>query len=98
MSKSTRVLLPSRSILRAATEEGADAGRTRARRPSLSDQFFSEEQLEAYRALEFHIMKGLLTRKAPFTVKPDPWEPDDKKRVRIQIILSTVHAAAETLV
>jgi hypothetical protein len=34
------------------------------------DQFFGEEQLEAYRALGFHIMKGLLTGKTPFAVEP----------------------------
>jgi hypothetical protein len=48
-----------------------------------SDQFFGEEQLEAYRALGFHIMKGLLTGETPFAVAPDPKEPEDKKRARI---------------
>ncbi len=57
------------------------------------DQFFSEEQLEAYRALGFHIMKGLLTGEIPFVVAPDSKEPEDKKRLRI---LSTVHAALGT--
>jgi hypothetical protein len=47
------------------------------------DQFFGEEQLEAYRALGFHIMKGLLTGEIPFAVAPDPKEPEDKKRARI---------------
>jgi len=55
-----------------------------------SDQFFGEEQLEVYRALGFHIMKGLLTGETPFAVAPDPKEPEDKKRLRI---LSTVRAA-----
>jgi len=55
-----------------------------------SDQFFGEEQLEAYRALGFHIMKGLLTGETPFAVVPDPKEPEDKKRLRT---LSTVRAA-----
>jgi hypothetical protein len=54
------------------------------------DQFFGEEQLEAYRALGFHIMKGLLTGETPLAVAPDPKEPEDKKRLRI---LSTVRAA-----
>jgi hypothetical protein len=54
------------------------------------DQFFGEEQLEAYRALGFHIMKGLWTGEIPFAVAPDPKEPEDKKRLRI---LSTVRAA-----
>ena len=31
------------------------------------DQFFDEDQLEACRALGFHIVKGLFTRKTPFT-------------------------------
>ncbi len=60
-----------------------------------SDQFFGEEQLEAYRALGFHIMSGLLTGKKPFAVKPDPKEPDDKKQEQI---LGTVRAALGTLV
>ena len=55
-----------------------------------SDQFFGEEQLEAYRALGFHIMQGLLTGEIPFAVAPNPKEPDDKKQARI---LSTVRAA-----
>ncbi|MGA7383774.1 MAG: patatin-like phospholipase family protein [Methylocella sp.] len=54
------------------------------------DQFFGEEQLEVYRALGFHIMKGLLTGETSFAVVPDPKEPEDKKRLRI---LSTVRAA-----
>ncbi|WP_051953707.1 patatin-like phospholipase family protein [Methylocapsa aurea] len=48
------------------------------------DQFFSEEQLEAYRALGFHIMKGLLTGDAPFAVTPRPGESEDQARKRIQ--------------
>jgi len=55
-----------------------------------SDQFFGEEQLEAYRALGFHIMKGLLTGETPFAVARDPKEPEDKKQARI---LSEVRAA-----
>lgn len=54
------------------------------------DQFFSEEQLEVYRALGFHIMRGLLTGETPFAVVQDPREPDDKKQERI---LRTVRAA-----
>jgi hypothetical protein len=54
------------------------------------DQFFNEEQLEAYRALGFHIMKGLLTGEIPFAVAADPKEPEDKKRLRF---LTTVRAA-----
>ena len=33
------------------------------RNETTGDQFFGEEQLEAYRALGFHVMKGLLTGK-----------------------------------
>jgi hypothetical protein len=54
------------------------------------DQFFGEEQLEAYRALGFHIVKGLLTGETPFAVVQDPKEPEDQKRGRI---LSTIRAA-----
>jgi hypothetical protein len=52
--------------------------------------------LEAYRALGFHIMKGLLTGETPFAVVQDPKEPEDKKRVRIRSMLSTVHAPLGT--
>ncbi|MGO9234481.1 MAG: hypothetical protein ACLP4V_10560 [Methylocella sp.] len=55
-----------------------------------SDQFFGEEQLEVYRALGFHIVKGLLTGETPFAVEPDLKVPDDKKQARI---LDTVRAA-----
>lgn len=48
------------------------------------DQFFSEEQLEVYRALGFHIMRGVLTGETPFAVMPDPKEPEDKARQRIR--------------
>lgn len=34
--------------------------------------FFTEEQLEAYRTLGFHIMKGLLTGEGPFCGKARP--------------------------
>jgi len=54
------------------------------------DQFFGEEQLEAYRALGFHIMKGLLTGETPLAGALDPKEPEDKKRLRI---VNTVRAA-----
>lgn len=47
------------------------------------DQFFSEEQLEAYRALGFHIVAGLLTDQTQLAVKPDPGETEDSKRARI---------------
>jgi hypothetical protein len=54
-----------------------------------SDQFFGEEQLEAYRALGFHIVKGLMTGKTPFAVKPELNETEDTARARI---LKRVHA------
>jgi hypothetical protein len=49
------------------------------------DQFFGEEQLEAYRALGFHIMSGLLTGEKPFAVEPDPklHETDGEAQLRI---------------
>jgi len=47
------------------------------------DQFFSEEQLEVYRALGFHIMKGLLRGETPFAVKPRPNETEGGARLRI---------------
>jgi len=47
------------------------------------DQFFGEEQLEAYRALGFHIMKGLLTGDAPLAVRSPPDETEDSTRKRI---------------
>jgi hypothetical protein len=48
-----------------------------------NDQFFSEEQLEVYRALGFHIMKGLLTGTEPFTVMPRENETEIAARQRI---------------
>ncbi|HET6377913.1 MAG TPA: patatin-like phospholipase family protein [Methylocella sp.] len=47
------------------------------------DQFFDEEQLEAYRALGFHIVKGLLRGETPLAVTMDPKEPESKKQARI---------------
>jgi hypothetical protein len=47
------------------------------------DQFFGEEQLEAYRALGFHIVKGLLSRKTPFAVNPKLHETDGEAQLRI---------------
>jgi hypothetical protein len=47
------------------------------------DQFFDEEQLEVYRALGFHIVKGLLTGDAPFAVVPSDGENEDQARQRI---------------
>lgn len=55
-----------------------------------NDQFFSEEQLEVYRALGFHIVKGLLTGAEPFVVNPREKETEDRARQRI---LDTVRAA-----
>ncbi len=57
---------------------------------STGDQFFSEEQLEVYRALGFHIMKGLLSGDAPFAVKRQANETEDEARARI---LKRVRAA-----
>lgn len=48
------------------------------------DQFFSEEQLEVYRALGFHIMKGLLAEGKPFAVKPRSGESEVQARQRIR--------------
>jgi hypothetical protein len=48
-----------------------------------NDQFFSEEQLEVYRALGFHIMKGLLTGSEPFAVIAGEKETEDRARQRI---------------
>lgn len=47
------------------------------------DQFFSEEQLEVYRALGFHIVKGLFDGKVPFAVTPRENETQDHARERI---------------
>ncbi|HUI21738.1 MAG TPA: patatin-like phospholipase family protein [Methylocella sp.] len=51
---------------------------------STSDQFFGEEQLEVYRALGFHIMKGLLAWDSPFAVEPRTNESGDQARQRIR--------------
>jgi hypothetical protein len=48
-----------------------------------ADQFFGDEQLEAYRALGYHIMKGLLTGQTPFAVTPNPGETEKDARRRI---------------
>jgi hypothetical protein len=48
-----------------------------------NDQFFDEEQLEVYRALGFHIMKGLLTGTEPFAVIPEEKETEDRARQRL---------------
>ncbi|MCL2385774.1 MAG: hypothetical protein FWC84_08115, partial [Alphaproteobacteria bacterium] len=48
-----------------------------------SDQFFGEEQLEAYRALGFHIANGLLTGETPFAVNPRANETEGEARARI---------------
>lgn len=47
------------------------------------DQFFTEEQLEVYRALGFHIVKGLCDGTVPFAVRPAPNETEDQARRRI---------------
>ena len=54
------------------------------------DQFFGEEQLEAYRALGFHIMQGLMTGSAPFALIPRRDETEDDARRRIW---REIHAA-----
>ena len=48
------------------------------------DQFFGEEQLEAYRALGFHIVQGVLTGVSPFAVVPQPPETEDEARTRVR--------------
>jgi len=48
-----------------------------------NDQFFKEEQLEVYRALGFHIMKGLLTGMESFAVIPGEKETEERARQRI---------------
>lgn len=48
-----------------------------------SDQFFGEEQLEAYRALGFHIVKGLFTGEAPIAVKPKGHESERDASSRV---------------
>jgi hypothetical protein len=54
------------------------------------DQFFGEEQLEAYRALGFHIMQGLMNGSAPFALIPRQDETEDDARRRIW---REIHAA-----
>jgi hypothetical protein len=51
------------------------------------DQFFGEEQLEAYRALGFHIVQGMLTDTSPFAVvlQAGETEHEARKRVRAEI-------------
>ncbi len=58
------------------------------------DQFFSEEQLEVYRALGFHIMRGLLTKEASLAVKPRPGETEDDARKRLLGLISKVLSGA----
>ena len=48
------------------------------------DQFFGEEQLEAYRALGFHIMQGFMNGSAPFAVVTQSGETEDNARKRIR--------------
>ncbi|MCI0598660.1 MAG: patatin-like phospholipase family protein [Beijerinckiaceae bacterium] len=57
---------------------------------STGDQFFSEEQLEVYRALGFHIMRGMLTNEATIAVKGDTPEAEAARRKQI---LATLRAA-----
>jgi hypothetical protein len=54
------------------------------------DQFFGEEQLEAYRALGFHIVSMVLNGETPFAVKPRSGETEEQARARI---LGEVRAA-----
>ena len=55
-----------------------------------SDQFFGEEQLEAYRALGFHIVKGLMTGAVPFAVIPHDSESEEEACQRIRFNISQV--------
>jgi hypothetical protein len=48
-----------------------------------NDQFFTEEQLEVYRALGFHIVKGLLSGTEPFAVLAGEKETEDRARQRL---------------
>ncbi|MCI0600276.1 MAG: patatin-like phospholipase family protein [Beijerinckiaceae bacterium] len=57
---------------------------------STGDQFFSEEQLEVYRALGFHIMSGMLTNEATIAVKGTTPEAEAAQRKQI---LATLRAA-----
>ena len=47
------------------------------------DQFFGEEQLEAYRALGFHMMQRVLSGEAPLAVHPGSGETEEQARARI---------------
>jgi predicted acylesterase/phospholipase RssA len=49
-----------------------------------SDQFFGEEQFEAYRALGFHIVKGVFGKSSAFAVQQMPGETEDEARGRIR--------------
>ena len=55
------------------------------------DQFFGEEQLEAYRALGFHITKMMLDGETTFSVDRRNSETEDQARQRI---LDTINSAA----
>jgi hypothetical protein len=48
------------------------------------DQFFGEEQFEAYRALGFHIVEKFFTKEAPFAVVPRAEETEDEARGRFR--------------
>ena len=48
-----------------------------------SDQFFGEEQLEAYRSLGFHAARGVVTGRTPTEVKPREGETVDDARERV---------------
>ena len=48
-----------------------------------SDQFFGEEQLEAYRALGFHAARGLVAGTTPFAVTPENGETRDDASARL---------------
>jgi hypothetical protein len=47
---------------------------------STGDQFFSEEQFEAYRALGFHIVNEFFTKDTPFQVCPLPGKTEAETR------------------
>jgi hypothetical protein len=53
------------------------------------DQFFGEEQLEAYRALGFHIVSTVLQEQTTFAVKPGDGETEDQARARILAAVRT---------
>ena len=54
------------------------------RHETTGDQFFGEEQFEAYRALGFHIVKKFFTKEAPFAVVPRAEETEDEARGRFR--------------